>query len=75
MQKLTEAQRKTLTDLANAISDRGFFFNGDPSKMYAPSVGLNGSALRSLMAAGLVEKLNHRIYKSYYCLTEKGQAV
>lgn len=84
MSALTATQRQTLQQLAEAAqpvsahqfnSTGALFFNGDSSKIYAPSTGLNGAALRALVKAGLIEKSAHRFYKAYYCLTDAGKAV
>lgn len=69
MSKLTTNQIAALKTLKNAPKS---FFNGDSSKMYASSVGCNGAAIKALVNAGLIEKLNHKVYRQMYRVTAEG---
>lgn len=69
MKKLTAAQIEALNILNSAPKS---FFNGDSSKMYSMSVGCNGAAIKSLVKAGLIEKLNHKFYTQMYTITAAG---
>lgn len=84
MTTLTSTQRQTLQQIAEATrplaahefnSTGALFFNGDSSKIYAPSAGLNGAALRALVKTGMIEQSTQRFYEAYYCLTEAGKEV
>lgn len=63
----TNAQLEVINMINDTDTDTiKLSFNGDSSKVYTLVMGCNGSAIKSLLKAGVIEMYNHPIYKQMY---------